>query len=83
MSQYLEFRELDNGGRKTKVIGVFSQRSGEQLATIRWYGPWRCYTLQPMPSTIWNEQCLMDVNSYINRLKAERSEQQRAARVKA
>ncbi len=55
------------------VVDVLSQRSGERLAQIKWYGPWRCYTLHPVSMTIWNEQCLMDVNSYINRLKAERS----------
>ena len=73
MSQFLEFKEIPAPALKTKVVDVLSQRSGERLAQIKWYGPWRCYTLHPVSMTIWNEQCLMDVTSYINRLKAERA----------
>ena len=73
VSQYLEFKEIPAPALKTKVVDVLSKRSGERLAQIRWYGPWRCYTLHPVSMTIWNEQCLMDVTSYINGLKAERA----------
>ena len=72
MNQYLEFKEVPASALKTKVVDVLSQRSGERLAQIKWYGPWRCYVLHPVSMTIWNEQCLMDVNSYISRLQAER-----------
>lgn len=73
MSKYLRFRELPNPGRKTKIIVVNSSRSGERLAAIQWYGPWRQYTLWPEPDTIWNDGCLRDVLEYMNGLKEERA----------
>ena len=70
-SEYLVFRELPSTG-KTKVISVDSKHYGDRLATIKWYGAWRQYTLQPEPRTIWNTGCLRDVNAYIGELMAAR-----------
>lgn len=72
-TQYLRFQEMEPPpGRKTKVVLIFSVRSGDVLGMIRWYGSWRQYTFFPNPGTTWNSDCLDDVNSYIRRLMTER-----------
>lgn len=70
-SEYLLFTEIHDTG-KTKVWLVLSKRSGDQLATIRWYGPWRCYTMWPSEGTIWNKGCLEDINAFIAAAMADR-----------
>lgn len=71
MSEYLEFVEIYDTG-KTKVWSVRSKSSGNELALISWYGPWRQYTMRPEPDTIWNTSCLTDINAFINARMAER-----------
>ena len=71
MSQYLEFALIHDTG-KTKVISVDSKSSGARLAVIKWYGPWRQYVLEPESDTIWNRDCLEDVNAQMKALLAER-----------
>ncbi len=77
MSEYLEFYIVKDTG-KTQVYSVDSKRSGARLAVIKWYGPWRQYTLWPERDTIWNSACLRDVNNFIAQLMGAR-----AARMKA
>ena len=71
MSKYLEFEEIRDTG-KTKVIAVNSKNSGDQLAVISWYGPWRQYVMFPNDDTPWNKGCLEDVNAEIDGLMAAR-----------
>jgi len=54
-----------------KVFAVLSASRGERLATIRWYGPWRQYTLYPEPATIWNADCLRAVDTLLAGLNRE------------
>lgn len=74
VSKYLSFEDnlLLGKGKKTKVILVISKRSDHVLGEIRWYGSWRQYVFFPAPQTIWNPECLRDVNECIARLMAER-----------
>ena len=71
MSEYLEFVLIRDTG-KTKVISVDSKSSGARLAVIKWYWPWRQYVLTPESDTIWNRDCLEDVNAHMKALLAER-----------
>lgn len=64
MSKYLKFLILEEK-EKTQVWGVYSLRHGDKLAVIKWYGPWRQYTMFPKPDTVWNRGCLDDIIEFI------------------
>ena len=68
MSKYLEFSIIERK-LKTKVIGVYSKRSGDKLAIIKWYGAWRQYAFFPERNTLYNTECLNDIISYIKELR--------------
>ena len=70
-TKYLKFEQLHSEG-KTKRIAVLSRRHGDMLAGIRWYGPWRQYTVEPAPYTVWNKECLREVAEFLEGLMAER-----------
>lgn len=71
---YLRFEELPSMSGKTKVVFVYSVRSGDLLAKIQWFGQWRCYALRPEPSTIWNIDCLKEINDRISSLMEQRKQ---------
>lgn len=73
-SEYLDFEEVANArpDMKTKVWAVRSKRHGNVLGFIRWYGAWRQYTFWPSEGTIWNPQCMADIQTFINGRMAER-----------
>ena len=58
--------------RKTRVYNILSKR-GDALGSIRWYGPWRQYCLMPHKLTVWSAGCLVDVQDFLGKLKAERA----------
>lgn len=76
MNAYLIFRPRpQQKGRKTDIVGVFSQSSGALLGTIRWFGRWRQYTFQPAPVTTFNPECLRVIAAKTEELtKAHRAE---------
>jgi len=73
MSKYLEFELLEQKP-KTKVIGVISKRHNDMLGIIKWFPGWRQYALFPGNGTVFNVECLNDIQSYISELKNERRE---------
>ena len=70
-TKYLEFIRMDFGG-KTERWKVLSKSQGSGLATIKWYGQWRQYCFFPNGNTVWNVNCLHDINKFIQRLMGER-----------
>lgn len=71
-SEYLAFHEDDHWGRKTKRIVIVSKRNLSILGDIRWFSRWRQYAFFPEADTIWNRQCMKDVEEVIDRLMKER-----------
>lgn len=71
MSKYLEFRLLEQKP-KTQVVGVMSRYAGIKLGTIKWYPRWRQYAFFPESDTIFNTECLNDIQAYIKKLMEER-----------
>ena len=59
-------------GRKTLDYDVVSNSSGELLGMIEWYNVWRQHCLSPEEGTIWNADCLADVQNFLAKLKADR-----------
>ena len=68
MSKYLEFKRREEKA-KTKVIEVISMRTGECLGFIKWFSRWKQYTFFPEDGTIFNVECLNDIQSYIKGLR--------------
>ena len=68
MSKYLVF-ELLKQKPKTKVIGVYSKKEFEVLGEIKWFGRWRQYAFFPEPGTVYNVECLNDIQTYIRGLR--------------
>ncbi len=68
MSKYLEFSLIEKKP-KTKVIGVWSKKSANRLGIIKWYRPWRQYAFFPEKDTLFNVDCLSDIQSHIKELR--------------
>lgn len=69
MSKYLEFHSLIKEKPKTKVIGIWSKKNGDGLGIIKWFGRWRQYAFFPENGTIFNVECLNDIQTYIKGLR--------------
>ena len=70
-SKYLEFDYVGSTG-KTDIWNVLSKTSGYILGQIKWYGAWRQYCFWPSPQTIFNPQCMLDINQAIKQLMEAR-----------
>lgn len=68
MSKYLEFALLGKKP-KTQVIKVMSKLHGNRLGVIKWFGRWRQYAFFPENGTVFNVECLNDIQSYIKGLR--------------
>jgi len=71
MSEYLIFKQIPFDG-KTKRFEVISKSRGDVLGRISWYGAWRQYTFSPSTNTIWNKDCLKDIQDFLMQLMEER-----------
>ena len=71
-SKYLEFEKHHEPEKKTIFVFVKAKSSGKNLAEIKWYRQWRQYTFFPMPDTVWNKDCLTDIQKFIEALMAKR-----------
>jgi hypothetical protein len=76
-TKYLRFATEQLPGRKTKIVHVINISSGNDLATIEWYGSWRQYCFMPTMEfdTVWNNTCLADIIAVIDQLMKERQKQ--------
>ena len=70
-TQYLQFVEFEKK-TKTRVIAVKNIHHQEVIGIIKWFGRWRQYCFFPSTETVWNINCLNDVNSVIIMLADER-----------
>lgn len=74
-TKYLLFKTEQLRGRKTKIVHIINKSFQEEIATIEWHGAWRQYCFMPERfefTTIWNNTCLTDVLTVINKLMKER-----------
>jgi hypothetical protein len=73
-TKYLVFMSEQRHGQKTKTVHVINKSNTQHLASIEWYGAWRQYCFMPATdiSTVWNIDCLTDINSVITKLMRDR-----------
>lgn len=69
---YLEFREVPNEPKKTRLFSVVS--AGAVLGVVKYYSPWGKYCLFPHGQTLWDPACLGEVAEFCRR----KTEEQRA-----
>lgn len=70
-TQYLRFVEFPKR-EKTRIIAVMNIHHEQIIGMIKWFGRWRQYCFFPSSETVWNINCLNDVNSVIIMLADER-----------
>ena len=59
---------------KTYIWNVIAKESGQILGTISWFGRWRKYVFEPGSATVYEEDCLRDIATFIeNATKAHRA----------
>lgn len=72
-SEYLSFELDDHYEGKTERVTVISKKRLEILGEIKWFGRWRQYAFFPADGTIWNSQCLEDVDGCLETLALRRN----------
>jgi hypothetical protein len=76
IGKYLTVQWLGVVGRKTEVWQVFGD-SGAVLGWVKWWGPWRQYTFQPEPRTVFHAGCLSDLAAFLTRKNSVHREARR------
>ena len=70
-TKYLKF-VLVKFKPKTKVYAVVSINHGDELGRIEWFSRWRQYCFMPLGMTVWNNNCLDDIQKFLNVLMESR-----------
>lgn len=73
MSKYISFEQVPFKG-KTKRFEIISKSSGDILGRVSWYGAWRQYVFSPSFETIWNKDCLKDIQDFLIKLMQEKND---------
>jgi len=72
---YLTFTEVLENKEKRKTL-IFEIYSNCVLGKIKWHAPWRKYCFFPEGNTIWDLNCLKEVNDFIVALMRDRKKTQ-------
>lgn len=72
LGKYLVIHSYDSPSGKTTQHEIYSEQHGHHLGLVKWMGRWRQYAFYPAPETIWNRECLSDINTLITKLMNER-----------
>lgn len=64
---------------KTKTWWVRSEDGQDFLGEVKWYAPWRKYAFYPAAITIFEQDCLRDIASFIE----EKTKEHRAKKASA
>jgi len=70
-TRYLKFKLVEQK-EKTQVWEILSKTHDYRLGIIKWYGSWRQYCFFPEPGTVFNTDCMEDIQDFIVDLKTER-----------
>lgn len=65
-------KQLRPGSRKTDVYVVVNSQNGSQLGEIKWYSGFRKYVFSPYSHTIFDGNCLKQIQIFLNALMDER-----------
>ena len=73
MIKYLKIREwksylIEKPKRKTKVYQVLNSKLNIDLGLINWNTGWRKYCFYPEKFTVFDSNCLNEINEFMNKL---------------
>lgn len=71
-TKYLKF-VLVKFKPKTNVYAVISINHDDELGRIEWFPRWRQYCFMPLGMTVWNTNCLDDIQKFLNTIMASRT----------
>jgi len=57
---------------KTKLFDVVAKEGAIALGEVKWFARWRKYAFFPAAGTVFEQDCLNDISSFLEKLKAER-----------
>jgi hypothetical protein len=72
--EYIRFREELGLSPKTRLVSVVTVQSGVTLGVISWYAPWRQYVFRPETDTIFNPDCLDQIEQYARKMTGDHRE---------
>lgn len=79
MKEWISFKINDrHAKRKTDSWEVWSLESATHLGTVRWWSPWRRYCFYPRAGTVWEQDCLRSIATFIENATAEQRKGRRA-----
>lgn len=67
---YITAEKLDE--KKTITYYIVTKDSGQILAELKWYSPWRKHCFYPYDDTVWDNKCLLEVMNYLNDVNLNR-----------
>lgn len=75
MSKWIRFDEVAEvaPGRRTVVWRVVNKETNAYLGAVRWYGPFRQYSFEPEPFTVFERTCLRDIADFCEARTRERT----------
>lgn len=73
MSKWITFQLAEKQNPKTKVYWVITKEQPcSTLGQIKWFGRWRKYSFFPQPETVFEQDCLNDIISFMEDLERSR-----------
>jgi len=64
MATFIDYRELNNPGRKTRIWEI-EAKAGGFLGRVQWHAHWRCYAFFPARDTLFEETCLQEISDFL------------------
>jgi hypothetical protein len=71
MPKWIDIKEIENPGKKTKRYWVVSKETDDTLGYIQWYGPWRKYCFESLGGIIFEWVCMRDIADFIEKATKE------------
>jgi hypothetical protein len=62
--QFIHFMKIGEANKISKW-SCRNNKSGDQLAEVRWYGAWRKYCFLPTCPAVYSAGCLADIQDFI------------------
>lgn len=59
-------------GQKTKRFNCYNKEHESLIGEVRWYGGFRKYSFFPASNIVFENQCLKDIASFLEKLMLER-----------
>lgn len=68
--KYLTFR-IKEQRLKTNVYSCLNNNSRVELGVVKWYGAWRQYCYFPLVEAVYNQACLNDIATFLEKVNKE------------